>query len=193
MIFSKRLDQWLVAGRRYVLAVPVSLVACVTPLCAQQSQQLTPPRLEGKVMFGTAIFNEDLEHKVVGGAVRAYLTKRLSIEPEYLYLRHSDTDQDHLVQPNIAFDFTDPTKQVVAYGIAGVGALHHKGRFVGSDFATGAPRVFDVSLTTWTASAGGGLKIFFTKRLFISPEFRIGREPTVRATINVGYVFRGRR
>src|SRR5687768_18208239 len=75
MIFSKRLDQWLVAGRRYVLAVPVSLVACVTPLCAQQSQQLTPPRVEGKVMFGTAIFNEDLEHKVVGGAVRAYLTK----------------------------------------------------------------------------------------------------------------------
>ena len=193
MIFSKSLAQWLVAARKYVLAGGVSLVACVTPLSAQQGQQLTPPKVEGKVIFGSAIFNEDTEHKVVGGAVRVYVTKRLSIEPEYLYLRHSDNDQDQLVQPNVAFDFTDPTKRFVAYGIAGVGVLHHKGRFFGSDFVTGAPRVFDTSFTTWTASAGGGVKIFLTKRLFVSPELRVGREPTVRATINVGYVFAGRR
>jgi len=193
MIFSKSLDQWLVAARKYVLAVGVSLVACVTPLSAQQGQQLTTPKVEGKVIFGSAIFNDDIEHKVVGGAVRAYVTKRLSIEPEYLYLRHSDNDQDQLVQPNVAFDFTDPTKRFVVYGIAGVGVLHHKGRFFGNDFVTGAPRVFDTSFTTWTASAGGGVKVFLTNRLFISPEVRVGREPTVRATINVGYVFGGRR
>ena len=193
MIFSKSLDQWLVVSRKYVWAVGVSVVACVTPLSAQQGQQLTPPKVEGKVIFGSAIFNDDIEHKVAGGAVRAYVTRRLSIEPEYLYLRHSDNDQDHLVQPNVAFDFTDPTKRFVAYGIAGVGVLHHEGRFFGSDFVTGAPRVFDTSFTTWTASAGGGVKIFLTKRLFVSPEFRVGREPTVRATINVGYVFGGRR
>lgn len=193
MIFSKWLDHGPRAARKYVLAVGVSLGACVTPLYAQQGQQLTPPKVEGKVMFGSSIFNDDIEHKVVGGAVRVYLTKRLSIEPEYLYMRHSDIDQDHLIQPNIAIDITDPTKRFVAYGIAGVGALHHRGRFFGSDFETGAPRVFDVSLTTWTASAGGGLKIFLTNRLFVSPEFRVGREPTVRATINVGYVFAGRR
>ena len=185
MIFSKWLDQCLVSPKKYVFAVAVSIMACVTPISAQQ--------VEGKVIFGSAIFNEDIEHKIVGGAVRAYVTKRLSIEPEYLYLRHSDNDQDQLVQPNVAFDFTDPTKRFVAYGIAGVGVLHHKGRFFGNDFVTGAPRVFDTSFTTWTASVGGGVKIFFTKRLFVSPEFRVGREPTVRATINVGYVFGGRR
>ena len=186
MIFSRSLDQWLVA-------VGVSLLACATPLAAQQGQQLTPPKVEGKLIFGSVIFNEDIEHKVVGGAMRVYVTKRLSIEPEYLYLRHSDNDQDQLVQPNVAFDFTDPTKRLVAYGIAGAGVLHHKGRFSGNDFVTGAPRVFDTSFTTWTASAGGGLKIFLTNRLFVSPEFRVGREPTLRATINVGYVFAGRR
>jgi hypothetical protein len=181
MIFSK-----------YVLAVGVSLMACATPLFAQ-SQQLTRPKLEAKFIFGSTVFNEDIEHKVVGGAVRVYVTKRLSIEPEYLYLRHSDRDQDQLIQPNVAYDFTDPTKRIVAYGIAGAGVLHHKGRFSGNDFVTGAPRVFDTSFSTWTASAGAGLKIFVTKRLFVSPEFRIGREPTLRATINVGYVFAGRR
>lgn len=193
MIFSKRLDQWLVAARKFVLTVSVSLIACVTPLYAQADQQPTLPKVEGKVIFGSAIFNDDIEHKVVGGAVRVYVTERVSIEPEYLYLRHSDNDQDQLVQPNIAIDFTDPTSRFVAYGIAGVGLLHHKGRFFGNDFDTGAPRVFDTTFTTWTASAGVGVKIFLTERLFVSPELRVGREPTVRGTINVGYVFGGRR
>ena len=190
MIFSKSLDQ-RTAGK-YVLAVGLFLMACAAPLCAQQSQQLTSPRIEGKVIFGSAVFGEDLEHKLVGGAVRVYVTKRLSLEPEYLYLRRSENDQDHLVQMNVAYDFTDPTKRVVAYGIAGAGVLHNRGRVFRSDFVTGAPSVREISFTTWTASAGGGLKIFVTKRLFVSPELRLGREPTFRATINVGYVFGGR-
>src|SRR6185369_2461803 len=174
--------------------VGVCFVACVTPLCAQQSQQLKSPRVEGKVIFGTATFGDDIDHKVVGGAVRVYVTKRFSIEPEYLYLRHSENDQDHHFQPNVAYDFiTDSTGRLVVYGIAGVGVLHHNGETLSfNDFFTGEPRVVDTSFTTWTATAGIGAKIFVTKRLFVSPELRVGREPTVRATINVGYVF-GRR
>jgi opacity protein-like surface antigen len=94
---------------------------------------------------------------------------------------------------NVAYDFTDPTKRFVPYGIAGAGVLHNRGRVFGSDFVTGTPFVREISFTTWTASAGGGVKIFLTKRLFVSPELRLGREPTVRASINLGYVFAGRR
>ncbi len=125
------------------------------------------------------MFGEDNDHTTVGGSVRVYVTKRLSIEPEYLYLWHGENDQDQLVQPNVAWDFTDPTRRVVLYGIAGAGVLHHKGR--------------TTSFTTWTASGGGGMKIFLTGVLFVSPEFRVGRQPTLRGTINVGYVFGGRR
>jgi hypothetical protein len=191
MSFSKWLDHRLVAARKYVLAVGILLVACVTPLCAQQSQQLRPPIVEGKVIFGSATFGDDIDHKVIGGALRAYVTKRLSIEPEYLYLRNSEDDQDHHFQPNVAFDFiTDSTGRLIVYGIGGVGVLHHKGsRISFNDFFTGEPRVVNTAFTTWTATAGVGAKIFVTKRLFVSPELRIGREPTVRATINVGYVF----
>lgn len=191
MISSKWLDHRLVAARKYVLAVGILLVACVTPLCAQQSQQLRPPIVEGKVIFGSATFGDDIDHKVIGGALRAYVTKRLSIEPEYLYLRNSENDQDHHFQPNVALDFiTDSTGRLIVYGIGGVGVLHHKGRRISfTDFFTGEPRVVNTAFTTWTATAGVGAKIFVTKRLFVSPELRIGREPTVRATINVGYVF----
>jgi hypothetical protein len=183
MIFSESLGQRLVVLRKCVLAVGVLLVACTTPLFAQQGRQLTSPKVEGKVIFGSVVFGEDIDHKTVGAALRVYVTKRLSIEPEYLYLRNGENDQDHLVQPNVAWDFTDPASRLVPYAIAGVGVLHHEGRFFGSNN----------SFTTWTASAGVGAKIFVTEKLFVSPELRLGREPTLRATINVGYVFGGKR
>lgn len=179
-MISTWLDQRLLGAGKYVLAVCAVLVACVSSLSAQQ---LSSPKVEGKVIFGTTTFGEDIDHKAVGAALRVYVTKRLSIEPEYLYLRHSENDEDHLVQPNIAYDFGDPTKRLVFYAIGGVGVLKHKGSFFGADN----------SFTTWTASAGGGLKIFVTDRLFVSPEVRVGREPTLRATVNVGYVFGGKR
>jgi Outer membrane protein beta-barrel domain len=190
MIFSKWLDQSLTAARKYLLGVAVLLVACVTPLFAQQQSE-PAPRVEGKVIFGSATFGDDIDHKVVGGAMRVYVTKRLSIEPEYLYLRHSENDQDQHFQPNVAYDFIkDSTGRLVVYGIGGVGVLHHQGdRLSFNDFFTGEPRVVDTSFTTWTATAGVGAKIFVTKRLFVTPELRVGREPTVRATISVGYVF----
>ncbi len=193
MRFSKWLGHWAVLPARYLFVAAISLLTCVSLCSAQDSEELTPPKVEGKVIVGGANFGEEIPHGVVGGALRVYVTKRLSIEPEYLYLYHSENDQDQIIQPNVAYDFTDPRKRFVAYGIAGVGVLHHKGRFFGNDFETGEPRVFDTSFTTWTASIGGGVKMFVTKRLFISPEVRVGREPNFRATINVGYVFAGRR
>jgi opacity protein-like surface antigen len=162
-------------------------------ILAQEPNELTPPKVEGKLIVGGANFGDEIPHVLAGGALRVYLTKRLSIEPEYLYLRHSENDQDQIFQPNVAYDFTDPTKRFVPYGTAGVGVIHHKGRFFGNDFVTGAPRVFDTSFTTWTASLGGGVKIFVTKRFFIAPEVRVGREPNLRGSVNVGYVFAGRK
>ncbi len=189
MIFSRLSDQWLRSIPKYMLALGVLLVACVTPLYAQQGGTLEPPKVEAKAIFGGATFGEDLGHTLVGGAVRVYVTKRISIEPEYLYLRRSEDDQDHMGQINVAYDFTDPTRRFVAYVIGGGGVLHNRGRVFRNDFVTGAPSVREIEFTTWTASAGVGAKIFLTKRLFVSPELRLGREPTVRATINLGYVF----
>ena len=193
MRFANWLGQRPILPLKYFFAAAIALLAGVSPLAAQEPQELTPPKIEAKVIVGGANFGEDLPHGLVGGAVRFYVTKRLSVEPEYLYLRHSEDDQDQIFQPNVAYDFTDPRKRFVAYGIVGVGVLHHKGRFLGNDFVSGAPVLFDTSFTTWTASIGGGVKIFLTDRLFISPEARVGREPSVRGTINVGYVFAGRK
>jgi hypothetical protein len=157
------------------------------------AQELTPPKAEVKGTAGGALFGEgEVPHVLVGGSFRFYVTRRVSVEPEFLYLRHSENDEDYIVQPNVAVDLRQPNKTVVPYLIAGVGAIHHRATFHFFDSNTGAPRPFDISDTTWTASAGGGVRIFVTDRVFVSPEARVGREPTLRGTISVGYVFSGR-
>jgi len=107
-------------------------------------------------------------------------------------MRNSPDDQDYLAQASVAYDLTDPTKRVVPYVIGGIGGLHHSGRFFGVDFVTRQPRVFDVSYTSVAASAGAGVKIFLTNRLFIAPEGRVGYQPSLRGTISIGFVFSGR-
>jgi hypothetical protein len=124
--------------------------------------------------------------------VRFYVTRRVSVEPEFLYMRNSLDDQDYLIQPSVAYDLAQSTGRFVPYVIAGAGVLHHRGRFFGADFDTGQPRVFDTSYTSFAVSAGGGVKMFLSKRLFIAPEGRVGWQPSLRGTVSIGYVFAGK-
>lgn len=180
----------------------LSLAAALALLCFSQAHaqqgELTPPKVEVKATFGAAGFGDELDtpHVVAGGSVRLYLTRRFSVEPELLYMRNGGNDQDYLFTPNVAFDVTDPTGRVVPYVAGGGGVFHHRGRFFGNDFNTGQPRVFNTSSTTWAATAGGGVKIFLSDRLFIAPDARLGvvgrSEPTIRGTVSLGYVISGR-
>ena len=180
---------------KYLLMSAALTLSCFLPVLAQQ-EDLTPPKAEIKLTVGAAGFTSDqgrIPHGLAGGSVGIYVTPRVRVEPEFIYLRNSPDDQDYLIQGNVAYDLTDPTKRFVPYVVAGVGGLHHRGRFFGVDFVTRQPRVFDTSFTAFAASGGAGVKIFLTKRLFIAPEGRVGRQPSVRGTISIGYVFSGRK
>ncbi len=149
-------------------------------------------RAEIKMIVGASDFGDDNEsypHFVIGTAIRLRISRHWSIEPELNYMRRSSNDEDYVVQPNVVYEFNSHGNRVVPYLIGGVGVIRHKSIFQGSDFVTGAPVTFDTSYTTWSASAGGGLKVFLSKHLFVAPEARLGREPTVRATVSIGYVF----
>lgn len=114
--------------------------------------------------------------------MRVYVTKRFSVEPEFVYMRDGVADQDRLFSLNVAYDITDPSKRGVFYAIAGGGVLSHR-----------RSPSFDNGYTRGSWNAGVGVKIFITKRLFVAPELRIGVEPIARATIGVGYVFARRK
>ena len=150
------------------------------------------PRAEIKMNLGASDFGDEdysYPHFVVGTAIRFRISRHWAIEPEFNYMRRSSNDEDYVVQPNVVYEFNSIEKRVVPYLIGGVGVVRHKSVYRGSDFVTGAPVTYDTSYTTWSASAGAGLKVFVSKRLFIAPEARIGSQPTVRATVGIGYVF----
>jgi hypothetical protein len=157
------------------------------------AQQSDPrPKAEVKMIVGASGFitdDESYPHFVVGAATRIHLSRHWSIEPEFNYMRRSSNDEDYIFQPNVVYEFSSSEPRVVPYVIGGVGILRHKSVFRGSDFVTGAPVSFDTSVTTWTANAGAGLKVFVSKHVFVAPEARLGLRPTVRATVSIGYVF----
>ncbi len=149
-------------------------------------------KAEIKMIVGASDFGTDDEsypHFMVGTAVRFRISRHWSIEPEFTYMRRSSNDEDYVVQPNVVYEFNTREERVVPYLIGGVGFIRHKSVYRGSDFVTGAPVTYDTSYKTWSASAGAGLKVFVTKRLFIAPEARIGSQPTLRGNVSIGYVF----
>ena len=180
---------------KYLIMSAALTLLCFVPVLAQQ-EDLTPPKAEIRLTVGASGFTSDQEripHGVAGGSLRIYVTRRVSVEPEFLYMRNSPNDEDYFSQVSVAYDLTDPTKRFVPYVVAGLGVLHHRGQVDGVDFVTRQPRVFDNSYTAAAASAGAGVKVFLTKRLFIAPEGRVGRQPSLRGTISIGYVFAGRK
>ena len=166
------------------------LLFCFSPAMAQEDSPR--PKAEIRLTGGVSGFTSDngrIPHAVGGESFRVYVTRRISVEPEFLYMRNSPNDQDYLTQVSVAYDLADSTKRFVPYVVAGAGVLRHRSEFFGADFDTGQPRIFDTSYTSFAASAGGGVKMFLTKRFFIAPEGRVGYQPSLRATVSVGYVF----
>lgn len=177
--------------RLSICASAILLTLFVTSsVMAQESG--SRPRAEIKMIVGASDFGigeESYPHLVLGAATRIRITRHWSIEPEFNYMRRSSNDEDYVFQPNVVYEFYPRGTRIVPYLIGGVGFIRHKSVFRGSDFVTGAPITYDTSYRTWSASAGGGMKIFVSRNLFIAPEVRLGREPTARATVSIGYVF----
>ena len=171
-------------------AVLLTLLA-TSQVAAQDSGSQS--RAEIKMIVGASDFgldsNESYPHFVVGAATRIRITRHWSIEPEFSYMKRSSNDEDYIFQPNVVYEFNRVEKRVVPYLIGGVGVMRHKGAYNSSDSPTGVPVTYDTSYTTWTVNAGGGLKIFVSKNLFVSPEARIGLQPTIQGTVRIGYVF----
>src|SRR4030095_16651237 len=180
------------AVRFSICAAAVLFTLLVTSNVVAQASG-SKPRAEIKMTIGASDFGTDdksYPHLVVGAATRIRISRHWAIEPEFSYMRRSSNDEDYVVQPNVGYEFNSVGDgRAVPYLIGGVGYIRHKSVFNGNDFVTGAPETYDTSYRTWSASAGGGLKIFVSKRLFIAPEARLGVQPTVRATVSIGYVF----
>jgi hypothetical protein len=135
--------------------------------------------LRGTVGYSNFLDEGPLHHLVTGGSARFYVTNRVAVEPEFLFMYRSSQDIDFHFVPNVVFEFTRRESRFQPYAIGGAGLQRHR-ELTGTGYYWS---------NSWTASGGIGTKIFLSDRLYVTPEFRLGLEPIVRITGSIGYVF----
>ena len=134
---------------------------------------------------GYAGFIDDalVDHAVVSTTFRYHLTRRISIGPELVYMVGPGNDRDLFLTGNLIFDFLGtaaPRPPAVSpYVVVGGGLMRHTNRFGG--------RAISAVEGAWTA--GGGVRIRLTDRIYALGEFRVGWEPHVRTTGGIGVLW----
>ena len=135
--------------------------------------------VDGIVTGGGSLFLDGPTHGVAGGSLRFYATDRLAVEPEYLYMRGSDSDQDHVGVANVLYHFNGHDGSISPFVIGGIGVFNHRDR--------------SFSTTDAEALIGGGARINFTDRIFLEPRVRLGvQDINVSFTASLGFVLGGR-
>ena len=169
------------------LALAVAVIT-VAPAAAQSSSR---PPAAVEFLAGHAGFADDatIEHSVFGGAARVYLTPRLAVGPEVVYMRGPGDDRDLFVTGNVTFDLLSPRtagsrgsaprsrpRRVSPFLVAGAGASRHTDRFGPLAFASGEGAF----------TAGGGSRFWLGDRVYALVDFRIGWELHYRLNGGVG-------
>jgi opacity protein-like surface antigen len=167
------------------LVVFFMILSFTIPSLAQQTGTV-----EVRGSAGVAAFlDEDDDHSSAwGAAVRAYVTPRISLEPEFYYLRGYGRSagegavRDYEFNLNVSLDFLK-TQRITPYVFGGVGFQLHRNRFEFGNVE------FQIKETRESFGGGIGGRIFLTDRLFIAPEVRLGWETLARVVASIGYRF----
>lgn len=159
--------------------VPALLIAAAGGLVAQGH-----PGAVLEASFGWAGFvdNATINHWISAGGGRFYLTPRLGVGPEIVYMRGPTTDRDIMATGNLTFDLLpsdNGVRQVNPYLVVGAGLFQHREDLSGGTFTSR-----ETGLT-----GGGGVRVFLTDRFYLAPEVRLGWELHVRTSLALGFRF----
>jgi hypothetical protein len=162
------------SNRRTIIIVMLVLLAAAMQASAQTAIEATG---------GFAGFVDDsvIGHGVVGVGTRTYLTPRVSIGPELVYMRGPGNDRDLFLTGNITYEFgrTNTGGRVVPFVVAGGGIMRHSDRFGQRSFSSSEGAVV----------GGGGVRWYASDRLSIAADWRLGWELHSRVAGLVAYSF----
>lgn len=161
---------------RFLLVVGL-VAAC--PLSAAAQPTGGRPAAVGEIAIGYAGFVDDatIDHAAFAGALRFYLSPRISVGPEVQYMRGPDDDRDLIVTGNVTFDLLGPGRRVTPFVVAGGGLFRHSDRFASGSFSS----------TEGAFTAGGGARGLVNDRVLVGGDFRIGWELHYRVAGFVGF------
>lgn len=141
-------------------------------------------QIQARFTSGLTSFADDraVNHFSIGGGVRFHLSRRWSVEPEYLYSTAGSRHHDSLLWGSFAYDFRDRRRSVVPYWFAGPGLVRTTDQFSWGGFSS-----HEAAFGT-----GAGARIFLSPALFLAPQFRAGIANGVffEVTGSVGFVLR---
>src|SRR4029453_5038672 len=160
------------------IALPLVLMAAEA--FAKTSNARPAPALE--FLAGYAGFADDatIDHAIAGTAARIYLTPRLAIGPELVYMWGPNWDRDLYLTGNLTFDMLSPRRgrprTVSPFLVAGGGVFQHSDRFGRTDFTS-----YEGAFT-----AGGGVRGWITDRVYAFADGRVGWELHARMNAGIG-------
>ena len=149
-------------------------------LAAPARAQTRPVALV-EVVAGWAGFVDEnwIDRAMVGVAARPYVTERIAVGPEFVFLRGSNDEYDWTLTGNATIDLVRDTaaRGFVPYVVVGGGYLRQVTRTGTRRFASGEG----------TVSACAGVRLGLGQRAFIAPEIRVGYEPELRFGATLGW------
>lgn len=125
---------------------------------------------------------------LAGAGVSVPVSSRLRVSFELMHAQMYGRDYYErraiLLTPVFEYEFL-PKRRVRPYMAGGFGFTLYR-----SLFPTGPDAQFEWETGgSFNLGGGAGLRLFLTKRLFVSPEVRVGLIPFLRSTLSVGYRF----
>jgi len=165
---------------RTTLAQLALLLAIGVPALAQGTAR---PAAAAELSTGYAGFADDgtIGHGLVGGAMRVYVTPRLAVGPEFIYMVGPGDDRDIFATGNLTFDLRSRSgprpPRLVPYLLAGGGWFQHRDGFAGRTFRS----------NEGTFTAGGGVRGWLSDATYVAAEYRVGWELHYRLTGHVGF------
>jgi hypothetical protein len=143
------------------------------------SAQSSPFLAEGGLGHAGFIDSPMVSHLTVGGSARVFVTPRIAIGPEMVYMRGPGTDRDFAIMGTVTFDLladAGRSRRLVPYLVVSGGLTWQTVEFASGPFTS----------TEGALSGGFGTRIALGRGLYLAPEARLGWEPLTRVSINVG-------
>jgi hypothetical protein len=150
---------------------------------AQPAEPRPAPAVEFLAGYAGFVDDATIDHSIFGAAGRVYLTPRLAVGPELVYMRGPDSDRDLFLTGNLTFDLLSPRqgqpRRVTPFILAGGGFFQHRDRVGSFSFTS-----YEGALT-----GGGGVRGWITERVYALADFRIGWELHSRVNGGIGIGF----
>jgi hypothetical protein len=167
------------------LAALLFLALSLTPWSAfaQSTDLRAAPAVEFLAGYAGFVDDATIDHAIFGAAGRVYLTPRLAVGPEFVYMRGPGEDRDLYLTGNLTFDVLPPRdgvpRRVTPFLVAGGGFFQHSDGFGPFDFTS-----YEGAFT-----GGGGVRGWISRRVYMLADVRFGWELHARVNAGIGIGF----